>query len=205
MPADSNIMTLKALSAVARLKEDADINYLIDFLRGSKSEKILEEHRHLKTYGAGADTGKQEWLNCVRDLISHGYLKQAGEMQALKLTDKSRTLLKSEVKMPAQPSVVSSVRKARKSIAEIGYEPDLHDELIKLRKYLARKEDVPAYLIVLDETIDELATYLPLTKEEIKKIKGFSDANTFKYASDFLKLVREYCAINQLASRIGLK
>lgn len=198
-------MTLKALSAVARLKEDADINYLIDFLRGSKSEKILEEHRHLKTYGAGADTGKQEWLNCVRDLISHGYLKQAGEMQALKLTDKSRTLLKSEVKMPAQPSVVSSVRKARKSIAEIGYEPDLHDELIKLRKYLARKEDVPAYLIVLDETIDELATYLPLTKEEIKKIKGFSDANTFKYASDFLKLVREYCAINQLASRIGLK
>lgn len=203
---EQTIMAQKALSAVACLKEDVDPEYLIDFLRGSKSEKISDTHKQLKTYGVGATQSRQEWLNHIRDLISFGYLRyDAGRTQRLKLADKSQGVLRGE-KVMFRQKIVSRQKTSTKWKKEIPYEPDLLDELAKLRKYLARKEDVPAYLIVLDEALNELATYLPVTKEEIKKIKGFNDANAFnKYAADFLKLIREYCAVNQLSSRIGLR
>lgn len=200
---EQTIMAQKALSAVARLNEAVELNYLVDFLRGSKSEKISETHRQLKTYGVGANQSRQEWLNHIRDLISYGYLKQDAARN-LTLTEKSREALRGEP-VSFSHRVIPKQHTRVKPDKEISYEPDLLDELTRLRKYLARKEDVPAYKIACDEALNELAIYLPLTKEEIKKIKGFGDASTFKYAADFLNLIREYCAINGLSSRMKMR
>ena len=52
---DATVIAQKALSAVARLKERFGTMYVIDFLRGSQSDKIRPEHKELKTFGAGAD------------------------------------------------------------------------------------------------------------------------------------------------------
>jgi ATP-dependent DNA helicase RecQ len=45
---------------------------VIDFLRGSKNEKIWEEHKQLKTYGAGADISKTDWHALFPRIDSHG-------------------------------------------------------------------------------------------------------------------------------------
>ncbi|WP_419700310.1 DNA helicase RecQ [Mucilaginibacter sp. NFX135] len=42
---DGTLIAQKALSAVSRLNERFGVNYVIDFLRGSKNEKIREEHK----------------------------------------------------------------------------------------------------------------------------------------------------------------
>src|SRR5476651_1272271 len=72
---DATLIAQKALSAVSRLKERFGSTYVIDFLRGSKSEKIWEEHKQLKTYGVGADISKTDWLRYLRELVALGYLK----------------------------------------------------------------------------------------------------------------------------------
>ncbi len=88
---DATIIAQKALSAVYRLKENFGINYTIDFLRGSKSEKIWEEHKYLKTYGVGADISKDTWSVYFRDLVAKGYLQQTeDEFPKLKLTENSK-------------------------------------------------------------------------------------------------------------------
>ena len=69
---DATLIAQKALSAVVRLKERFGNTYVIDFLRGSKSEKIREEHKQLKTYGVGADISKPEWHRYIRELVAHG-------------------------------------------------------------------------------------------------------------------------------------
>jgi ATP-dependent DNA helicase RecQ len=63
---DGTLIAQKALSAVSRLKERFGGNYVIDFLRGSKSEKIWGEHKQLKTYGVGADISKANWQQYFR-------------------------------------------------------------------------------------------------------------------------------------------
>src|SRR6185503_11747896 len=63
---DGTLIAQKALSAVARLKEHFGNTYVIDFLRGSKREKIREEHKQLKTYGIGADISRADWSRYMR-------------------------------------------------------------------------------------------------------------------------------------------
>src|ERR1700712_6114264 len=74
---DGTLIAQKALSAVARLKERFGSAYVIDFLRGSKREKIWEEHKQLKTYGAGAEISKREWQGYVREVAWRGSLRTA--------------------------------------------------------------------------------------------------------------------------------
>ena len=65
-------------------------------------------------------------------------------------------------------------------ISEKAYEKDLFVELKTLRNRLAREENVPAYIIFSDATLLELATYLPQTEFEMRKISSPQSLNFSK-------------------------
>ncbi len=189
---DGTIIAQKALSAVARLESRYGLTYVVDFLRGSKSERISEKHKSLKTYGIGKDISKEEWFRYFKDLISFNYLKQVGsEYPILMLTEKSRDVLLGKEKI----FLVKISAKTEVSLSEKPYEQDLFDRLKIVRTDLAQKENVPAYLIFSDVTLLELATYLPQTMEEIRRISGFGDIKLAKYGKIFLEAVVDYCIL----------
>jgi ATP-dependent DNA helicase RecQ len=97
---DGTLIAQKALSAVYRLKERFGATYVIDFLRGSKNEKIREDHKGLKTYGVGKDISKADWQRYLRELVALGYLQfTQTEYPVLQLTPKSNAVLKGEEKV----------------------------------------------------------------------------------------------------------
>ena len=204
---DGTIIAQKALSAVYRTNQRMGLVYLVDFLRGSKSQKIWEEHKRLKTYGVGADVSKNQWFDYFRDLIAQGLLKQTeGQFPTIVLTEKSEDVLKGNtsvelikvtVKEEKQTSLVSDV--------SYPYLKDLFDELKKVRTAFAREENVPPYVIFSDATLVEMATYLPHNNGEMRKISGVGDLKLDKYGADFIAEIRNYCEKNELESRINLK
>ncbi len=199
---DGTIIAQKALSAVARLESRFGLTYVIDFLRGSKSEKIKEVHKNLTTYGIGGDISKDDWFRYFQDLISLGYLKQTGsEYPILALTEKSPAVLQGKESV----FLVKTISKKEISFSEKPYEKELFNELKIVRNNWARQENVPSYIIFSDATLLELATYLPQTEEDIKKISGFGEVKLAKYGQPFLKVVTTYCTKHQLASRISEK
>lgn len=199
---DGTMIAQKAISAVARLGERFGLSYTVDFLRGSKSEKIRAAHKALKTYGAGAEFSREEWLRYFKDLIAMGYLKQAGdEYPVLGLTEKSAPALKGEEKVMMVKS--ASVKEAEAK--EEAREEDLFNKLKNLRMELARKENVPAYVVFSDATLLELATYLPLTLDEMRRISGFGEVKIARYGKIFSESIAEYCKERQLESRISEK
>ncbi|MBL4716055.1 MAG: DNA helicase RecQ [Bacteroidia bacterium] len=199
---DGTIIAQKALSAVVRLKEKFGINYVIDFLRGSDSKKIKSWHKELKTYGIGADLGKQEWHSHIRTLIDYDLLKLSeGEYPVLNLTDKSLGILQGTEKV----MLIATKIRAKAKKAEIEYELELFEELKLIRRELAEEAVVPAYVIVADSTLIELAGYLPQNREELSKISGFGEVKIHKYGDIFLKTVDSYCTKKNLSSNIHLK
>ena len=199
---DGTVIAAKALSAVARLEERFGLSYAVDFLRGSKSEKIRAEHKTLKTYGAGADFSREKWLRYFKDLIAMGYLRQVGDQYPiLALTKKSTPVLRGEEKV----TMVKSASVKEKEEKEENYEENLFNKLKRLRMELARKENVPAYVIFSDATLLELAKYLPLSLDEIRRISGFGEVKIARYGEVFLENIAEYCKERQLGSRISEK
>ncbi|HEX5169523.1 MAG TPA: DNA helicase RecQ [Cyclobacteriaceae bacterium] len=200
---DGTVIAQKALSAVARLNERVGAGYVIDVLRGSNSTKISESHKQLPTYGIGVDYGKQDWKNYIDDLVNQGYLEKTdGMYPVLKLTDKSKPVLNGEVKVMLTKT---KERIDAQGPTGLSYETDLLQKLKAIRRDLANLENVPAYIVLSDASLVEVATYLPHNKDEFRKISGFGDVKIEKYGKHFWDVVAEYCREHDLKSRIHLK
>ncbi len=205
---DGTIIAQKALSAVARTGQTFGLTYLIDLLRGSKSQKMRLEHLNLKTHGVGADVSKNNWFDYFKDLISQGYLAQTGgQFPTIVLTEKSEDVLLGRTKVELFKVTEKEDKKEKSLVSEVShpYIQGLFDELKVLRTELARADSVPPYVVFSDASLIEMATFLPQTSSEMLKISGVGDVKLEKYGMDFLQMIVEYCELNDLDSRIDLK
>lgn len=202
---DGTIIAQKALSAVVRLEQRFGAGYVIDFLRGSKSDKIKDRHKDLKTYGVGADISKEDWSHYIKDLIHMGYLmKDTGKYPVLKLTDRSAEVLHGGAKVPLI-KLDTVQREVAAPAQNLPMDEVLFRELKALRMDMARQENVPPYIIFSDATLQELATYLPISKTELEEISGFGAVKMEKYGEYFLNAVVYYCQSRGLDSRMHKK
>ena len=200
---DATLIAQKALSAVYRLNQRFGGNYVIDFLRGSKSDKIRGEHKQLKTYGVGADISKTDWQRYLRELAALGYLKVTeDEYPVLKLTDKSDSVLKGLQKVEL---VESQIIDEPLQTQALPFEADLLSILKHTRHEMAVKENVPAYIIVGDNTLVEIATYLPQSLDELRFMSGFGDIKLARYGREFLEQVKLFCQQRALPSKMSHK
>lgn len=205
--ADQTIVAQKILSTVARVKERFGLGYIVDLLRGSASEKIREEHKQLSVYGIGKDKPREEWMHYTKELLSSGYLQMSdSQYPVLQLTEKSQAVLfKGEKVFLHAPIQITATIKEPVIYQQHAYEKELFEHLKKLRNTLAHQENVPAYLILSDSSLMDLATYLPIVTDDLSKISGFGVYKIERYGQPFLEMVQDYCNTNSLDTRIELK
>jgi hypothetical protein len=80
---------------------------------------------------------------------------------------------------------------------------DLMHKLRRLRDDLCRPDNKPIYLVAGSTTLNDLARYLPQTKEELAKIVGFGPTKVRQYGKAFLTVIKDYCEENNLQSDMG--
>ena len=200
---DATVDAQKLLSAISRTGERYGAGYIIDFLRGSASEKINPAHKELKTYGIGKGLKKEEWQWMVQQLLYNHFLDKTDDQYAtLKLNEKSWKILKGE-------SVLKLVMKKENIEEAETVEPEFDAGLLKelkgLRMDMADREHVPAYNIVADNSLIELAMYLPKSFDELKQITGFGDYKISRYGANFLRVVKQYADEHGLVSKMEFK
>lgn len=186
---DGTIIAQKALSCIARLKEQEPIGMVIDVLRGSQNANILNNnYQQLKTYGIAADISWADWQQYIIQLINHGYLEIAfHEKNNLKLTQPAKEVLfnKQPVRL-TQPSVTVSETATAKP-AKATKDNNLFERLRQLRLKIAREEDVPAYHIFSDATLKEIEAQRPMSDEEFMQINGVGKRKMETYGYQFIK------------------
>jgi ATP-dependent DNA helicase RecQ len=202
---DVTVLAQKVISAVTHLEERFGAGYVVDVLRGSKSARIQDRHKGSKTFGIGADVSKEEWNEVIRDLVAQHYLsKSEGLYPLLRLTSSSAAVLEGSAKV----TIARMKEKIVTGPAGVGatpYEDVLFQQLKNVRRQLAVRENVPAYIVLSDATLMELATYLPHDEDEFRKISGFGEVKIEKYGKAFCDIVTAYCMESKLTSRIHLK
>ncbi|MBX9852703.1 MAG: DNA helicase RecQ [Cytophagaceae bacterium] len=198
---DITLIAQKALSAVARLEEKFGINYVVDFLRGSKSEKIIYTHKGLKTYGIGTELSKEQWVKYIREMINEGLLEQKDDpYPILTLTEKSWPVIKGEKRV-----LISEVSEQHQNQQVPEFDSELFLELKQLRNKLADEENVPAYIVLSDATLQELATFLPTDMFDLRMISGFGEIKINKYGTSFIKVIQQFCTTHNVTSNMSKK
>src|SRR6185436_2200239 len=146
------------------------------------------------------------WMTCMRELIGQEFLHldSSSGYPVVKLAAQSQRVLRGEEKVFLTP-LVPQLSKELIGEAPVEYEKELFDRMRIERLRLAREMDLPPYVILSDATLIELATFLPHTKEEIRKISGFGDLKTERYGETFLDIIKNYAVEKNLSSKIQQK
>lgn len=186
--------------AIVDLKGKYGGNYVIDLLKASTSIKLHPKHKELPSYGSGSHLSRESWQSLIQELVQHRYLHRTkGMYPILGISEMAEWVINGEA------TVILRRSRERATVEQkLDYEVELLRELKEVRARLANRENVPAYIVLPDNALMEMARYLP-SKEQLRRISGFADAKIHRYGDDFHETISLYCRKNRLASRVHLK
>jgi len=197
---DATVDAQKALSCAYRTGQRFGMKHLIDVLRGSGGQRLLQfGHDRLSTYGIGRHLSVDEWGSIYRQLIHLGYLLQdMGNYSVLRLTERARPLLKGEEKLvlARQPAPRPAAKKqsAKPVRTPLVHNEELFQLLRTVRKRLADEENVPPFVVFSDATLVAMASAMPRSEAEMLQVSGVGDHKLRRYGGEFLRAIDEYAA-----------
>lgn len=196
---DWTIEAMKFLSCVARCKERFGMNHIIDVLRGSKSQKILQyNHHQLSTYGIGKDKTVEDWRMLGRSLLHQGLLAQTTDGYAvLKLNAASWEVMRRQrsvsLAVTNTPKLLTETETSQATDIEM-----LFQRLRALRKQIADEQSVPPYVVFADSTLKLMAQVQPQTLTQFSQLSGVGSHKLSQYGDKFLAEIKSYCQEHHL-------
>lgn len=200
---DGSVLVQKALSGIYRTGQTASMHLLIGLLRGSTKEDILEKgYDKLKTYGVGKELNSKAWKEYLYQMLQLGYIEIDYTTNGnLKVTALGRKVLFGE-----QQAFLTEYQQTKEFVLptkkggykyrlirpdeSISLEERLFDSLQQLRKQIAERETIPAYLIFSDDTLHDIVEKKPTSLEAFSTIQGVGELKLEKYGKVFVALIR---------------
>jgi ATP-dependent DNA helicase RecQ len=210
---DATDAARKALSAIYRTGQRFGAVHVIDVLRGKETERVQRwDHQHLGVFGIGADLDEASWRDVFRQLVAHGLAHvDHSAYGALRLTPASKPVLKGEQPVEMRRTA-PRVRRPKKSRAlataasaatastgidaampspagEAAGEAGRYARLKAWRLAEARRQALPAYVILHDATLAEIARRQPRDLAALEEIPGIGARKLERYGPALLELL----------------
>ena len=198
---DVSLEGRKIVSCVLRLKErnrSFGKIMIVDILRGSRNEKIRRfELESLSTWGIMKDTSANRIRAIIDHLIDEGILLLEEGEYPIVTGGRVSELLREErrlfMKLPKEQMESKSI--AVKPAAQFVDQPTdeiLFGSLKKLRKEIASREAVPAYIVFPDTTLRDMCRKKPVTLVQFSGVTGVGQAKLEKYGEIFTEFIQNY-------------
>lgn len=184
------------LQVVRHTREKHRIAHLVDVLIGRCTEDVvMERDNQLECFGIGCNHPPSYWDSLLREALLVDLLsKDVEHYGVLKLTHRGMDFL-------ANPW---SLRMAeQRDFSDLEEDLSAHtavlDEVLigllkDLRRAVAGRNKVPPYVVFQDASLEAMATYYPITLDELQNIHGVSEGKARRYGEEFVALIAKYCA-----------
>ena len=178
---DITVPAQKVLSCIVRAGQKYNAETIVDILLGKNNNEIIRNDSldTLSTFGIMDDFEKRKVMMIIEGLTQKGYISLNEDV--LVVTQKAKpVLLKMEnVTMPVV-----------KGYDLFDVDASLFHALKDMRKYLAEKESVPAYVVFSDATLRDIARKKPQTLKALKSISGIGKHKAKKYGEYIIAVVK---------------
>lgn len=189
---DVTIDAQKIMSCIARTGQRYGKTVICDVLKGSKSEKILKaELNNQSTYGIMKEVTARHIFGTIDFLAEKEYISADNETEVLKLLPKSRDVLFGRERL-VMKKVENSEKVVKTHRPEVPVNSDLLDALKALRKSIASKKSVPAYVIFSDATLIDMCKKCPETPDEMLEVSGVGRTKLEKFGKEFLEVIAKF-------------
>ena len=194
----------KLLSCIFRCEMHSGHSFgaqqIIDVLRGQRNDKVLQRgHEAVSTFGIGTDLDEAQWRSVLRQLVMMRLVVvDADNWNVLKLAPEARVVLSGAQRlMMRRPERRQAPAKRRASTvlsAAHAQHDDVNDGVFQAlrqwRREMAHEHKVPAYTVLHDSSLREIAQRLPDTLQQLQGVTGVGAAKLERYGAEIIAVVR---------------
>lgn len=200
------------LRAVEMLGEKYKGDYIRNILTGTLSEEIrLNGHERHLLFGALSDVDDRFLDAVIQQADISGYICQdMEEYGKLRLTQAGEEFIKHHGSFMLVES--SSFEDADDECTRMsgGGGTAASDEVLfsilkEIRKSIARRLNVPPYIVMQDPVLEAMTTSLPVTLEELANISGVGQGKARKFGQEFVEVIQRYVDENEIVRPSEIK
>jgi ATP-dependent DNA helicase RecQ len=194
-----------ALKAIKALDERFATDYVVQIISGRLTPQIqMFRHDSLDAFASGNDRDNHFWNSLIRQLILEGLLtKDIEEYGVLKFTKRAEAFLKKPksfqiVLNKLYDDANADDEEATEVTGGVALDEKLIAMLMELRQKEAKKKTLPPFVIFLESSLQDMATFYPITMEGLEKCQGVSKGKAIKYGKPFVELIARYVEENNI-------
>ncbi len=197
-----------ALETILAMKQAFKPKDIVDVLMGRKNTNTKSYHLdHLEQFGSGADRDDLFWKAVLRQAQFENLLqKEIEQYGVLKLTPAGHKFIKKPYSLyvscdhdyTAAGSDEDDEMLAVSGNASAAGDEALYVQLKSLRKSIAAREKLPAYVIFEESSLKDMTLQYPCTIEELSHCVGVGIAKAQKHGGPFVELIKKYVEDNDI-------
>jgi ATP-dependent DNA helicase RecQ len=194
------------LDAILVLKENFKIKYIVEFLVGKKTSDIKSfKHDRLELFGEGMEKPEKFWSACIRQAIVAGLIeKEIDTYGTLKITKEGKKFLEDpyDFRVAIDHDYEKMIDDDENFVSPNRGGGVADETLFKLlkeeRKRIAKKHNLPPFVIFQDPSLEDMANQYPITIDEMKNIQGVGAGKAVKFGKTFVDLIKSYVEENNI-------
>ncbi|MBZ9787783.1 DNA helicase RecQ [Psychroflexus sp. CAK57W] len=193
------LLILKAVKETGQLFKSKEIVHTLS----GKTNVLIKSNKaeSLDVFGAGKDKPASYWTALLRQVIISGMLKKELESYGVvKILPKGEDFLKNPTSfMMTEDNDFSKATSSSSSSQPTGATDEKLLKMLKdLRKKIAKRKEVPPFVVFQDPSLDDMALKYPISLEELVNIHGVGEGKAKKFGKEFISLIQNYVEENEI-------
>ena len=188
-----------ALQLLDEIGDKFKVDHLIHILTGKLTAQVKSYgHNKLKQFGGGEEQDARFWGAVMRQALILGLIDKSIEHYGLISLNK-----RGEEFIDHPKSVMITLdhnydeeESQAEQAAAMGRGGAADEELFAmlkdLRKKVAKKHNLPPFVIFQDPSLEDMSVQYPITFEEMQNITGVGAGKARKFGDEFIKLIQAY-------------
>nr|WP_256999108.1 DNA helicase RecQ [Draconibacterium orientale] len=194
-----------ALKAILEVNEKYKGDHIANILIGNSTAAIKSfKHYTLKSFGTGKEHDERFWNAVFRQSMVAGIInKDIENYGLLKVTEKGHEFLEKPhsfmlVKNHEYEEEDDSANAGGAPSGGASGDPQLFAMLKDLRKKIAKKHNLPPFVIFQDPSLADMSIQYPVTTKELQHIQGVGQGKARRYGKEFVALIKSYVEENEI-------
>ena len=196
---------VRSLKVIREVNEKYKADHISDILTGKKTAAVKSfKHDHLETFGSGNDHSDRFWNAVFRQSMIAGLInKDIENYGLLKINEKGHQFLEKPesfmlVRNHNYEEEGEAVFSSSGASGGSGGDPELFAILKDLRKKIAKKHNLPPFVIFQDPSLSDMSIQYPISLDELKFIQGVGEGKARRYGKEFVDLIKTYVEDNDI-------
>lgn len=198
------------IETVDALKEKFKPEYIVNILIGRATDEVRKYgHDQLDVFGCLPGADERMLLTVIRQAAIAGYLsKEVENYGTVRLTPKGKKYLKNPVSFKIVEDTEFSEAEAEAQMrggAACVADPELFAILVDLRKKMAKKLNLPPFVLFQEPSLEAMATTYPITIEELANVPGVGMGKATRYGKEFAEVIKKHVEENEIERPMDIR